>query len=437
MREIIRFGDTGTTSLLPLTAVLLAIACLLVLLAPRWCSFASLVFFSVILPAGQHLVPFGIHLMPYRVLLIFGLVRMLVEKGSRAKRVRPGRSGGLEPLILAYCVAIVVTFSLLWMDGAALINRCGIALSIIGTYYIWRWYLVDAADIDVALKVIAALCSVLAITMTVESVAGMNPLQIIGMDAVPMVREGRIRAAGSFGHPILAGVFGACWFPAFAGLWAQQRNRTAALFGMLATTVMVVTSASSTPVSAYAGAVLALGCWPVRRRLRLIRWGLVAAVASLALVMKDPVWYVIARVSFANGSTAYHRAVLIDAFVKHWPEWFLLGTKSTTHWGWALWDTANQYVEVGTTGGLVSFVLFIFLFQRAFSMLGRLRRAVVGSRLLQWRTWSLGASLVAHLFGFFGVSYFDQSLVSFYGLLAIVSAAAVVYPQLLRQPGND
>jgi hypothetical protein len=44
---------------------------------------------------------------------------------------------------------------------------------------------------------------------------------------------------------------------------------------------------------------------------------------------------------------------------------------------------------------------------------------------------------VAHLFGFFGVSYFDQSLVSFYGLLAIVSAAAVVYPQLLRQPGND
>ena len=40
--------------------------------------------------------------------------------------------------------------------------------------------------------------------------------------------------------------------------------------------------------------------------------------------------------------------------------------------------------------------------------------------------WSLGASLFANVVAFFGISYWDQTQVVWYGLLAAISAAVVI-----------
>jgi hypothetical protein len=50
--------------------------------------------------------------------------------------------------------------------------------------------------------------------------------------------------------------------------------------------------------------------------------------------MKAPVWFLIARIDLAGGSSGYHRAMLIDTFLRHFGDWWLLGTKDAFSWGW-------------------------------------------------------------------------------------------------------
>ena len=40
--------------------------------------------------------------------------------------------------------------------------------------------------------------------------------------------------------------------------------------------------------------------------------------------------------------------------------------------------------------------------------------------------WALGSALFANMVAFLGISYFDQTMVAWYGLLAMISAATVV-----------
>jgi len=60
-----------------------------------------------------------------------------------------------------------------------------------------------------------------------------------------------------------------------------------------------------------------------------------------------------------------------------------------------------------------------------FKYLGRARR-IVREKKQKVFLWVLGASLFANVISFFGISYWDQTLVVWYGLLAAISAAVVI-----------
>jgi len=139
--------------------------------------------------------------------------------------------------------------------------------------------------------------------------------------------------------------------------------------------------------------------------------------------MKAPVWFVIAHIDLTGGSSGYHRAELIDQFIRHFSDWWLIGTKDAGTWGWDLWDTQNQYVEVGESGGLAAFTLFIAMIFLCYKRIGRARKALEGRKREEWLLWFLGAALFANLAAFFGVNYFDQSKVNWFLLLAMISAA--------------
>jgi len=94
-------------------------------------------------------------------------------------------------------------------------------------------------------------------------------------------------------------------------------------------TVMVVTSASSTPLLAFIAVILGILMWPLRGKMRAIRWGLALLLIGLHLVMKAPVWFLINHIDFVSGNSGYHRALLIDMCVKHFWDWWLIGVKST------------------------------------------------------------------------------------------------------------
>jgi len=223
----------------------------------------------------------------------------------------------------------------------------------------------------------------------------------------------------------MAGSFAATLLPLFLLLWKNGKAKLIAVVGIVGCTVMTITSQSSTPLLAYVAGVLAICLWPIRKNMKILRWGLVIGLLGLAMVMKAPVWFVIAHIDLTGGSSGYHRAELIDQFIRHFFDWWLIGTKDAGTWGYDLWDTQNQYVNVGEAGGVVAFIFFITMIRRCYGRIGNARKVAASRRQDEWFVWFLGAALFAHLVAFFGVNYFDQSVVSWFLLLAIISAVTV------------
>ena len=160
----------------------------------------------------------------------------------------------------------------------------------------------------------------------------------------------------------------------------------------------------------------------------MFRWGLVACLVALQLVMKAPVWALIARFDVVNGNSGYHRYELINQAILHFGEWFFVGTKSTASWGAYMDDIADAYVTVAKEAGLLGLIFFIGIFWQCFRRLGLARQAAerAGDRKLELQVWSFGAALMATVVAYFGIYYFDQSQTVWWCLLAMISAITSV-----------
>jgi O-antigen ligase len=86
-----------------------------------------------------------------------------------------------------------------------------------------------------------------------------------------------------------------------------------------------------------------------------------------------------------------------------------------------MWDLANQYVSVAESTGLLSFVCFLAIIVYCFKYLGNARKAAE-DRQQAWFLWLLGVTLFSNLIAFLGISYFDQTFVVWYAVLAMIVA---------------
>jgi len=145
-------------------------------------------------------------------------------------------------------------------------------------------------------------------------------------------------------------------------------------------------------------------------------------------VMKAPVWHLISRVSLTQGSDSQHRYELVNQCILHFSSWWMIGTKDYPNWGWDLWDLGNQYVFIADQSGLIPLLCFLAIFVFGFKYLGITRVRFQGDRRQQFFVWTFGASLLANVVGFFGISYFDQTIVVWYGILAMIGAIYLQQP---------
>ena len=145
--------------------------------------------------------------------------------------------------------------------------------------------------------------------------------------------------------------------------------------GLAGAMAMVITSHSSTSWMAFGGSLAGLAFWPLRKRMRLVRWGFAHGLVALHLVMHAPVWSLIARVDLTGSSSSYHRYYLVDNHIRHFSDWWLLGYKNYNQWGWDMWDTCNQFVDLALKGGLVTLVFYIAIFSRSFGAIGTAQEA--------------------------------------------------------------
>jgi hypothetical protein len=237
-------------------------------------------------------------------------------------------------------------------------------------------------------------------------------------------REGR-RATGPFGHPILAGTFGAISLPLFMGLWWKEKKyRKTALMGICAAAVIPFAANSSTALLGFIAGLVGLCFWPLRKQMRAVRWAIVLTLISLHLVMKAPVWHLISRIDLAGGSSGYHRYQLINQCILHFSEWCLIGTKYYGDWGFDMWDLSNQYVWIADTSGLIPLACFLAMIVLGFKYLGKARRAYKWKRSQELFIWAMGSSLFANAVAFIGIGYFDQTIVVWYALIAMICATA-------------
>lgn len=401
----------------PAVLVALALTCVLVLWLPRKHATIPLFLIAFLVPRGQQIYLVGQHWYVLSIVILIGSVRL-----ARAKFQIAGGMNSIDKAFILWAlyrvVAIVLTHGL-QSSGS---EEAKFWIMAFGGYFLLRHLIQDEEDIARAAKSFAVVAVVLGACMLNERLSGVNIFgHLGGAPMFPDIRNGKVRAQATFGHSILAGCFGATLVPLFFWLWKSGKARALAGAGLAGSTIMVLMSNSSTPALSWAAGVGGLFLWPIRRSMRAVRWGIVLTLVALAMVMKAPVWFIVAHVNVIGGSGGYDRAFLIDTFMRHWKDWWLIGTNQNGNWGYDMWDLSNQFVAEGEMGGLVTFVCFIAIISRSFGRLGSLRRLV--DRKQEWLLWSLGAVMLAHIFAYFGVAYWDNTQIWWFAFLAMISAA--------------
>lgn len=402
----------------------------LMIVSPRRYALLPVIAMICFMTMGQRVMVLGLNFTLIRIVLLFGLLRIIARGEVRAVKLN-----GIDRILIWWVMSSVITYTILWGTGDAFVNRVGLAYNALGLFFLFRALLRDLDDVLRVVKQMALLVVPLAACMAVEKTSGHNPFAIFG--GVPpetIVRAGVLRCQGPFAHPILAGAFGSAILPLFVGLWWQQgSSRLLAFAGIVSSVIITVAAGSSGPVMGALLGLVGICFWPVRQRMRVVRRGIALALLSLHLVMKAPVWFLLARVGVFSGSTGYHRAILIDHAVDNFWEWWLVGTYSTAHWGYYMFDITNQYVLIGVEGGLVTLVLFVAIIVRCFGAVGRAVRALESASRDGHRfIWALGASLLVHVANYISVPYFDQNIVNWYLLLAMIAVASSVTQQSLQ-----
>jgi len=424
MHPNVTFGGGATASTMSFTVLALMFLVIpLVLALPRKYAIAPFLLFVFLTPIEQQFYVGGLHFFAQRIVILCGCLRLFWAKAPAGGSIFGGGINRIDKVFLWWAIARATAFTLRFHDGGALANQIGFIWDTVGGYFLVRYLIQDEDDIRRTAKVLAVIAVVMAGCMVYEQRTLVNPFALLmGGKVHPDVRYGRVRCRGIFAQQILASAFGGTLVPLFCWLWKGGKSKIGAIAGLTASSLITWTASSSTGISAYLMGAGVLCMWPIRRHMRVVRWSIVAAILGLTMMMKAPLWYIMARVDFVGGSTGWDRAYLVDQFVRHFTDWFLLGTDSAV-WGDFTWDLCNQFVAEGSQGGIVAFVLFIALVALCFQRIGIARKAAEGDLRREKMLWMLGALVAAHVAGFFGISYFDQSKVWWFATLAMISAA--------------
>lgn len=402
------------------------IMCILVVLLPRRYAAVPIIATACYTTYGEAIIIGGMHFYYIRVVMFFALVRVIARK-----EIQLIDFNSIDKIFILWVISNFMAYVILRQDSAAITNRLGFAYDAIGTYFIFRIFLVEPTNTDILIKSLGIIIAPVAIAMLFESQSGSSFFaRFGGIPELSWVRDERVRCQGPFLHSILAGTFGATVLPLFLGQFiSNQKNKYIAVLGVISATIITITAASGGPVAVYLFSILGLCMWFMRKHMRAIRWAILLALIGLHMVMKSPVWYLIARLGGITGGSSYHRAEIIEQAVKHLNEWWFLGTAYTAHWmpyTLTLYpdqaDITNMYVGQGVTGGLLTMLLFIGIIVFCFRKLGYSVEILENQRFSSsFFVWSMGATLFSHVVAFFSVSYFDQSIVFYYMLLAMIA----------------
>lgn len=364
------------------------------------------------------------HFTVLRILVAVGFLRVIV----RGEHIVGGMNA-IDRAVLLWGVLLVGMTAFHTADQW--VFRAGLIWTELGSYFLLRVFIRDVDDLRRVVKALCVLLVPIALGMLLEKALGQNLFAVLGGEEGVAIRDGHIRARGPFTHAILAGTVGAACLP--LALWLWKGDRKYAVAGLFGAGGMVFAATSSGPIMMVLFIGWALALWKLRRYLSVIRWGALGAIIALDMVMKDPFYFLMARIDIGGGSKGWHRAKLIQSSIEHIDEWWLVGTDYTRHWmptgihaNTTHTDITNHILGMGVMGGLPLMLAFVWILVAAFVAVGRsLRKRSSGPLDERLMVWALGSILFGHVMNFSSISLFDQSVVFFYLILAAIGAVQV------------
>lgn len=411
----------GHTVVHPVGLALVLLCGLAMLRVPRRYAIWPMIVMACFVAQSQRIVLFGLNFDFLRVMVLFAWLRIVSRGEQLGFNWKP-----IDYLMLAWSAFSVLDRGLNTGQFSPVVTELGAAFDAIGMYFAFRCLVRDWSDVDALSTGFVLFAVPVALAFLVEKATGRNPFAFFGgVPEITVIRGDRLRCQGAFSHPILAGCFWAAVIPLCAArFWSTARAKQRGILGVAACLFIIFACGSSTPVLAVMLSAVGGLAFLIRRQMRLVRWGILFTLIGLHLVMKAPVWHLVSRFDMVGGSDGWHRYHIIDQTIRHFSDWWLIGTASIASWEiWAS-DITNQFVLEAIAGGLPRLILFVAIIASAFAGVGRLWRQVEHQPYRLALAWGLGVALFVHIINFIGVSYFGQIIFIWYLLLALIGSLA-------------
>lgn len=412
----------GQTTVHPLAFGVLMACAIATLFVPRRFAVLPLIAVTCFISPAQRIALGPLDFNFVRIMLLVGWCRLLVRS-----ELKPFRVTLLDWVVVAWMLAGTMAYLALWQTLAAAVFRLGAMFDIGGMYFLFRFLVRDWDDFRGFIYGFVITSVPVAAAFLFEALTRYNVFAAFGgVPEITQIRDGRVRCQGAFPTAMVAGCFWAALIPLMGALWWRGgAARWASTLGVMAGTLIVILSASATPVMGLLGALAGAACFLLRRQMRWVRWAVVITLLGLHMIMDAPVWHLISRVNI-GGSTGWHRFNLVQQAIDHFHEWWLIGAQSTAHWGWLMYDVTNQYILEGVRGGLLTLMLFLAMLAVSFRDAGRLCRKSSRESAREYLAWGIGVTLFVHSLNFIGISYVGQNNVTLFPVLAALSSLSAL-----------
>ena len=402
-----------STIIHPLAGTILLGAVIAIFTVPRRFVIPAAILVLIYTSSAQRLVVFGVDFNFARILCVVGLLRVIVR-------------GEFATIRWSIPDTLVVVYSLMRVIGAVfrgqdmkLMAETGWAFDQIAAYLIGRSVMREPKDWGTTIRFLCVIIIPVALFFLREKLTGRNAFHVFGgVPEMTLLRHGELRAQGAFPHPIIAGALFVTLLPLMFCQWKadvrKSRGMIVSIVGTICCLVIVFSANSSTPFGGLFALVIGWAMFPMRAYLAKFAWCLLVVALVLHFISQNGVFHLMfTRFSFVSGSTGYHRYVLYDAWLRMVPEWFVIGSNSTAHWGRRLFDVTSEYVGASVRGGIIGFVTFVSILVYSFKSM------VKGSRLFRgtpddYFVYALGVSMFAHVIMFLGVQYFGAAVFWFW-----------------------
>jgi hypothetical protein len=355
---------------------------------------------ACLIPMNQQIDIASLNFTTFRCLLAVAILKQIMGSGNNVVSWNM-----FDKLILLWSITGSFVYILQQANLNAVIYKSGVTFDCLGFYWLLRQYIRQWDDVFISVKLFAIFAILTAPSIVLEKYQQAS-FSIFGPVEGAYYR-GRYRAAGPFPHYIILGCFWATLLPFFYAQLKMGKNNILYFLAIVAALSNVYCCASSTPIMTVIAIILFWNIYSYRIYGRLIFWLTCSGLLLLHLIMKAPVWHLLARLDVFSGSTGWHRYFLMDNFINNISQWFFLGNISTAQWGLSQGDITNQFILEALRGGIMTLVIFIILIYYAIKIPGKFSIDHVTPET-QWISWAICVVMLGHLVTFWGVSYFGQ-----------------------------